>query len=95
LLSLDYGEQEHLYTLQEVALTQVTTHLLALTLEQVNAHLTNLVALAYDAILVRTFDGHITFWNQGAKQLYGWTSKQALGQIPHQLLHTRFPISGD
>ena len=97
LLTLDYGGQEHLYTPPEIALTQATTQLLALTLErerlqQSNAQLANLIALAHDAIIVCTSDWQITFWNQGAERLYGWSSEQAVGQLTHALLQTRHPI---
>ncbi|MHB8595635.1 MAG: PAS domain-containing sensor histidine kinase [Ktedonobacteraceae bacterium] len=97
LLTLDYGGQEHLYTPQEIALTQAMTQLLALTLErerlqQSNVQLANLIAVAHDAIIVCTPDWHITFWNQGAERLYGWSSEQAIGQITHVLLQTRHPI---
>ena len=33
-----------------------------------------------DAILVRTLDGLITFWNKGAEHLLGWTSQEMLGR---------------
>jgi PAS domain S-box-containing protein len=34
----------------------------------------------------------ITYWNRGAERLYGWTAQEAIGQIPHDLLHTEFPV---
>ena len=97
LLSLDYGGQEHLYTPQEIALTQAMTQLLALTLErerlqQSNLQLANLIAVAHDAIFVCTPQWQITFWNQGAERLYGWSSEEAIGQLTHVLLQTRHPI---
>jgi PAS domain S-box-containing protein/excisionase family DNA binding protein len=52
-----------------------------------------LLDLAHDAILVRDPTGRILYWNQGAEQLYGWTVQEALGQITHVLLATRFPCS--
>ncbi|MDP9108747.1 MAG: PAS domain S-box protein, partial [Pseudomonadota bacterium] len=35
---------------------------------------------ATDAIVVRSMDGSVTFWNKGAERLYGWTREEALGQ---------------
>lgn len=98
LLSLDYGAQEHTYTPQEIGLTQAVTQLLAINIERERLHhanqrLTDLIALAHDAIIVCTPDGHIMFWNQGAEQLYGWSEQQALGQVTHSLLSTQFPVS--
>jgi PAS domain S-box-containing protein len=50
-----------------------------------------LLELAYDAIFVRDPDGHITYWNAGAEQVYGFTRAEALGQISHIMLSTQFP----
>jgi PAS domain S-box-containing protein len=52
-----------------------------------------LIDSAHDAILVRAFEGTIRFWNAGAERTYGWTSSEAVGQVTHQLLRTRFPQS--
>ena len=52
---------------------------------------TELLDLAHDAILVLDPSGRITYWNQGAAHLYGWTKAEALGQVSHQLLQTKFP----
>lgn len=49
-----------------------------------------LLDLSPDALIVRDFDGTITFWSHGAAQLYGWTDKEALGQISHVLFQTQF-----
>jgi two-component system cell cycle sensor histidine kinase/response regulator CckA len=43
---------------------------------------------AQDAILVVSLDRRITYWNKGAQQLYGWSSKEALGKEMADLLHT-------
>lgn len=53
----------------------------------------NMLELAHDAILVRTLDGEIVFWNQGAERIYGWTKEEALGRNTHTFLHTIFPVS--
>ena len=50
-----------------------------------------LLDLAPDAILVRTLDGQIVFWNHGAEALYGWSRAEATGRIVPDLLRTQFP----
>lgn len=35
---------------------------------------------AKDAILVRSFEGVVEYWNRGAERLYGWSSEEALGR---------------
>ena len=50
-----------------------------------------LIDMADDAILIRDPEGRISSWNQGAERLYGWTRDQAIGQVSHELLKTRFP----
>lgn len=51
-----------------------------------------LLDLANDAIFVKTAETKISYWNQGAERLYGWTMAEALGRSPHELLRTKFPI---
>lgn len=52
-----------------------------------------LLDLAFDAILVRTFDSRIvTYWNRGASALYGWSREEALGRSVPELLHAIYPI---
>jgi PAS domain S-box-containing protein len=41
--------------------------------------------------MVRSLDGRITYWSQGAASLYGWTAAEAVGRLSHELLHTEFP----
>ena len=50
-----------------------------------------LLDLANDAIFVRSADDRITYWNDGAERLYGWTKKEALGKSTQELVHTEFP----
>src|SRR5438132_6416369 len=50
-----------------------------------------LLDLTHDTIFVRDMNDVITYWNRGARELYGWTSEQAIGQVTDQLLQTRFP----
>jgi PAS domain S-box-containing protein len=54
-----------------------------------------LLDLTHDSIFVRSMNDAISFWNQGAEQLYGWNKKEALGQVSHQLLRTIFPAPLD
>jgi PAS domain S-box-containing protein len=56
------------------------------------ATLATLLDHSYDAVAVRRFEGEILFWNRGAERTFGWPSSQAIGQVLHNLLHTRFPM---
>jgi PAS domain S-box-containing protein len=52
-----------------------------------------LLELAHDSMLSRDFaSDSITFWNDGAARLYGYSAEEALGRSSHTLLRTRFPI---
>jgi PAS domain S-box-containing protein len=51
-----------------------------------------LLDLANDAIFVKTASGTISYWNQGAERLYGWTMSEALGHVPAELLRSQYPI---
>ncbi|MDP1829060.1 MAG: PAS domain S-box protein [Archangium sp.] len=42
---------------------------------------------ATDAIFVRDLDHRITYWNQGAARLYGWSAPEVCGQRVDRLLH--------
>ena len=52
----------------------------------------DLLELAYDAIIVRDLDGKAIFWNARAREVYGFTREEALGQMTHTLLQTKFPV---
>ena len=45
-----------------------------------------LLDLASDAIMLFDLEGRITFWNQGATRLYGWTDEEAVGAEMIELL---------
>lgn len=47
--------------------------------------------LAHDAIIIRDPASRVESWNGSAARLYGWTAKEAAGQITHTLLDTVFP----
>ena len=46
--------------------------------------------LANDTIAVLDLNGAISYWNLGAKWLYGWRKSQAIGKNIHQLLQTEW-----
>jgi PAS domain S-box-containing protein len=52
-----------------------------------------LLDLANDAIFVRTPNDRISYWNEGAERLYGWSRDEAVGRLTHELLRTEFPTS--
>ena len=51
-----------------------------------------LLDLANDAILARTLNNRIVYWNRGAERLYGWSSEEAIGRLAHDLLGTKAPL---
>jgi PAS domain S-box-containing protein len=59
--------------------------------ERAIAEQTRLLDLSFDAIFVRDAADRITYWNNGSRQLYGYTSKEAVGRVSHELLCTKFP----
>ncbi len=54
-----------------------------------------LLDLAQDAIIVRDLDDRISFWNHGAEQMYGWSSREAIGQHLRKLLQVESSESAD
>ena len=52
-----------------------------------------LLDLTNDAIFISDMRERITFWNRGAKELYGYSAEEALGKIARELLGTEFPES--
>jgi PAS domain S-box-containing protein len=59
--------------------------------ERAVAEQSRLLDLSFDAIFVRDSRDRITYWNNGARQMYGYTSEEALGRVSHELLRTKFP----
>jgi PAS domain S-box-containing protein len=51
----------------------------------------SLLDLTHDTIFVRNIDDVITYWNRGAEKRYGWSSKEAVGRVSHELTQTVFP----
>jgi len=50
-----------------------------------------LLDLSNDAIIVRDRQDRIVYWNRGAEEMYGFSAKEALGKITHELLQTAHP----
>jgi len=51
-----------------------------------------LLEVASEAIMVRSKDDTIVFWNPGAESIYGWRRDEVLGKNIHTLLRTVFPV---
>ena len=86
-----------LFGREELVLLQTLGALADLALERVESEQTmrdqaTLLDLAPDAILARGVDSRINYWNDGATRCYGYTREEALGQVSHDLLATRFPV---
>jgi PAS domain S-box-containing protein len=61
--------------------------------QQKLAQQAQLLDLADEGIFVRDLNSRITYWNHGAEQMYGWTSKEAIRQVSYTLLKTKFAIA--
>jgi PAS domain S-box-containing protein len=62
-------------------------------IEEQLAEQARLLDLTSDAILVRDAQDRITYWNDGARELYGYSRQEALGKVTHKLLRTVHPES--
>jgi PAS domain S-box-containing protein len=52
-----------------------------------------LATLDLGAAMACDLDGTITFWSQGCARLYGWSAREAVGKVSHDLLRMVFPAS--
>jgi PAS domain S-box-containing protein len=52
----------------------------------------SLLDITHDAVIGRDLHDVITYWNRGAELLYGWPREEAIGKVPHELIHTVFPM---
>jgi PAS domain S-box-containing protein len=59
--------------------------------EQALAERARLLDLSNDAIFVRDAADRVTYWNQSASELYGYSREEAVGRVSHELLRTEFP----
>jgi PAS domain S-box-containing protein len=55
----------------------------------------SLLNLTHDTIIVRDMDFAITYWNQGAQELYGWAPEESIGKRSDEFLRTSFPAPID
>jgi PAS domain S-box-containing protein len=51
----------------------------------------DLLNLSRDAIILKSLEGRIIFWSEGAEATYGFSNEEAVGKIKHELLHVQFP----
>lgn len=61
--------------------------------EQFRAHAriqeqASLLDQARDALIVRTLDNVVTYWNQAAARLYGWSAEEAVGRTTLELMNS-------
>jgi PAS domain-containing protein len=54
-----------------------------------------LIDLSHDAVITMDRERRIITWNRGAEEIYGWTQRDAVGQMMHYLLQTesRIPLA--
>jgi PAS domain S-box-containing protein len=50
-----------------------------------------LLDLTHDTVFARDMSDVITYWNRGAKELYGWDRSEIVGRTSHDVLRTVFP----
>ncbi len=91
-----HTQQRRTFTQDDINFLQAIANILAEAIERFNREQVlhkqaQLLNLANDAIIVRDFEGWISYWNQGAQRLYGWTAQEAIGKKSHTLLQTEFP----
>ncbi len=90
------AELEQRVAARTAELTQVNDRLLETLLIQQRTQLilqeqAHLLDLAHDTIITHDLNHIITFWNEGAEFMYGWTKLDAVGKETHTLLQTQFP----
>ena len=43
-------------------------------------------------VIIHDINGRILYWTTGCERLYGWSRKEAIGEIVHDLLKTKYPL---
>jgi PAS domain S-box-containing protein len=81
-------------TIVSLFVGRLSQSLLAASLaEQLMRRKAQLVDLSHDAIILATPQRHITDWNAGAVELYGWNAIEVQGKVIHDLLQTTNHVS--
>src|SRR5215469_1586998 len=52
----------------------------------------DMLNLAQDAIIITDLHGRILFWNHGAEETYGFSVREAMGRVTHNLLEAEYPL---
>ncbi|MBM4162427.1 MAG: PAS domain S-box protein [Ignavibacteria bacterium] len=50
-----------------------------------------LLDITQDAVIVRTMNDEILFWNKGAERIYGWSAEEAIGRNALEILYKHIP----
>src|SRR5262249_19441267 len=50
-----------------------------------------LLDLTNDAVIERDYRDRVVYWNRGAEEMYGFSAKDAVGKVTHELLRTEHP----
>lgn len=61
--------------------------------ERLSSEQARLLNLSRDAIMVRDANDRVTYWNEGAAALYGFTAAEAVGRVIHSLLKTHSALA--
>jgi len=92
-----YGDEEARDGIFAMRVYPLPDHCVCLALEYVTeqgktartiSNQAQLLDLATDSILVRDMGGRVTYWNQGAERMYGWTKREMVGQSTFEILKT-------
>src|SRR5271157_4522191 len=43
-------------------------------------------------VIIHDVEGKVLHWTTGCERLYGWTRQEAVGQVVHELLQTKYPV---
>jgi diguanylate cyclase (GGDEF)-like protein/PAS domain S-box-containing protein len=54
--------------------------------EEENRFHKHIVDAVGQAVVVSNTEGHITYWNKAAEEIYGWTAEEAIGQLVFNVL---------